>query len=361
MANFSIIGAGLTGATLARDLAEKGHKILVLEKAAFVGGLCADRVDPLAGVPVSTYGPHIFHTDDDDIVKYVARFGALMSFDHQVENLTDAGMLEWPINLNTIESVYGSLEQFRMELASFDGVDLGPETFETKALRMVGRKLYHLTIKSYTEKQWGVAATEVPAEVLGRIPIKLTRSNRFFPDEHVLLPIGGYSSLIESMLDHPRIMVRTANGMHAGGARTLSSDFVIATVDPYEFVSGATGAGTYRNVDFTPLESRPGFNLTHAVVNYGSESVPYTRTTDYGKMYGSTRSIMVAESSVSESKGVKAYPVRNERNLRSMGELIKHIEAEYGVIMAGRLGSFRYLDMDDAIIEAKKLIEERGW
>ena len=206
---YAIVGAGFSGAVLARQLAEAGHPCAVFERRAHIAGNCHTERDPETGIMVHRYGPHIFHTDDNGVWAFVGRFGAMRPYRNRVKATVGGHVYSLPINLHTINQFFGTaLTPTQAEdFIAAQRVDIAPTNFETSALASVGPSLYDAFFKGYTGKQWGCSPAEIPASVLKRLPLRFTYDDDYFPDKHQGIPELGYTALVAAILDHPQITV----------------------------------------------------------------------------------------------------------------------------------------------------------
>lgn len=375
--NIAIIGAGLTGSSAARKLAEAGHKVAVFEKE--FGQYCGSCAD----IPVSSktdarpvfmgkYGPHIFHTNDGEVASFVKQFTPFFPYDHKVVAMTKKGVLPWPINNFSLRMAFETETLDEAKAAWADDIDLTkkivesggePENFETIALKSVGSVLYHAFIKGYTETQWRCNASELPAELFGRIRISNSNENHFFDDKFVGLPVYGYSELGRSMLDHRNIKVVWQEVTHKEILKLVYGfDHVINTAPTHDLLEGVPRLPFNRvkfhynqGVDLTPFKT-PVVNI-----NKGGK---YTRMTDYWAMYTGKFDRNFVGIEEPSDEGVPLYTVRTLKNVAEY-ERQKVALAKLGVVCAGRMGSYSYLNMDQAILHgfaaASKVMRGVQW
>ncbi|MBY5163609.1 UDP-galactopyranose/dTDP-fucopyranose mutase family protein [Salsipaludibacter albus] len=355
--HFGIVGAGFSGAVIGRELAEAGHDVTVVDARDHVAGNCHTDRDDETGVMVHRYGPHIFHTDIERVWDYITRFGEMMPYRHSVRTTVDGRVYSLPINLHTINQVYGTAmgpdeaRAFISEEAETDIDD--PQTFEEQALRFVGRRLYELFFAGYTRKQWGVEPSQLPASILKRLPLRFNYDDTYFSHPHIAIPREGYTAIVEKILDHPRITVH------------LDTTFDPADRDDYDHVvwSGpldgwfgfAEGRLGYRTLDFVP-ERHEGDHQGIQVMNYGEEEVPYTRITEhkhFSPWEEHDGTIIFREySRAAEPEDIPYYPIRLVDDKKLLGDYLARAQDEQDVTFVGRLGTYRYLDMDRTIDEA---------
>lgn len=354
-----VIGAGISGATIARSLAEAGHLVHVVEAANHLGGHCHTERDPETGIMKHVHGPHIFHSDDADVWKLVTRFARFEPFEYQVNASIDGRLFPLPINLGTLRAFFGrdfTSAQAQSHLAERAvRFDHPPRNFEEQALSTIGRELYEVFFKGYTEKHWGRRAAELPASVFKRLPIRFTSDTTYFHHSRIGIPREGYTAMLERMLDHPRIAVALSRKFRRDDQGDCDHVFYTGPLDgffDYEF-----GRLPYRSLRFEDFRVDGDFQPS-ATVNYPDMAIPYTRITEHKKFAPwetFARSICSREYSFEcGPTDVPYYPV----NLAGGSDLLDRYRAEASrlerVSFVGRLATFRYLDMDVAIGEALK-------
>lgn len=357
MASIGIAGAGFSGAVIARELAEAGHRCQVFDTRDHVGGNCfTERHE--TGVMVHRYGPHIFHTDNERVWSYITRFGEMVPYDHKVKTTVDGCVYSLPVNLHTINQVYGtamSPDEARafirdVESQSFDHE---PADFEEQALSMVGRRLYELFFEGYTSKQWGVPPSALPASILKRLPLRFNYHDSYFDHPHQAIPAEGYTPIVEAILDHPAIEVNLSTELSPTDRGRY--DHVIWTGPLDAFFGHDLGRLGYRTLDFEEFVADGDFQGT-PVMNYGDREVPYTRITEhkhFAPHEDHDRTVCFREFSRTHEPGdIPYYPVRLVDDKELLDRYLDRARNTEGVTFAGRLGTYRYLDMDVTIAEA---------
>ncbi len=352
-----MVGAGLSGAVIGRKLAEAGHDITVVDARPHVAGNCHTERDAETGVMVHVYGPHIFHTDDAEVWDYVTGFETFKPYKNRVKTTSKGQVFSLPINLHTINQFYGKTlrpDEARAFIAEVADTSIeDPQTFEEQALRFVGPDLYEAFFKGYTIKQWGMHPSELPASILKRLPVRFNYDDNYFFHKFQGMPENGYTAMVERILDHPRISVH------------LNTSFARAEKDQWDhvFYSGpldgwfdyALGRLGYRTLDFERF-TYDGDYQGCAVMNYGEESVPYTRITEhkhFSPWESHEGSVLYREFSRScGADDIPYYPIRQVREKALLADYVARAETENGVTFVGRLGTYRYLDMDVTIREA---------
>ena len=357
MAQVGIAGAGFSGAVIARELAEAGHRCDVFDTRDHVGGNCfTERHD--TGVLVHRYGPHIFHTDNERVWQYINRHGEMVPYNHKVKTTVEQTVYSLPVNLHTINQVYGtalSPAEAEALITGTEAVDLGrePANFEEQALTMVGRRLYELFFEGYTRKQWGVSPTALPASILKRLPLRFNYQDSYFNHPHQAIPADGYTPIVASILDHDRIEVRLGTALEPTAASDYDHVVWTGPLDAYfDYQLGRLG---YRTLDFEEFVADGDFQGT-PVMNYGDADVPYTRITEhkhFAPAESHERTVCFREFSRAHEPGdIPYYPVRLVDDKELLERYVSLAKAADAVTFAGRLGTYRYLDMDVTIAEA---------
>ena len=360
---YLMVGAGLSGAVIGRHLAEAGHQITVVDSRDHIGGNCYTERDLETGVLVHVYGPHIFHTDDDEVWDYVNRFENFMPYKNRVKSTTrgrsgDQEVFSLPVNLHTINQF------FRKTLSPQEAHDFitqaqadtsieNPETFEEQAMRFVGKELYEAFFKGYTIKQWGMHPSELPASILKRLPVRFDYDDNYFFHKFQGMPKNGYTAMIESILDHPTITVHLNSTFDHSQSEDYDHVFYSGPLDGYfDYKLGRLG---YRTLDFERF-TYDGDYQGCAVMNYGEEAVPYTRITEHKHFapweeHGG--SVLYREfSRLAEPGDIPYYPIRQVKEKELLAAYVTLAEEAQGVTFVGRLATYRYLDMDVTIREA---------
>jgi len=352
----AVVGAGFSGAVVARELAEAGHQIEVFESRDHVAGNCHTRRHS-TGVMVHVYGPHIFHTQHERVWQYVQRFGTFEPYRHRVRAMVGDKAYQMPMNLGLINAFFGTnftpQEAEAFVASRADASVTNPQSFEEQALRLVGRELYEAFFAGYTRKQWGVDPRELPASILARLPLRFTDDDSYFSHPYQGIPEHGYTPIVEAMLDHPNITVHLSTRMPRVRLAEFEHTFWSGPIDAYfDFEHGRLA---YRTLDFEP-EVVTGDHQGCPVVNYCDASVPYTRITEhkhFAPWESHDQSVIYREySRLCEANDTPYYPVRLVEEKAQLLEYVQLARKETGVTFLGRLGTYRYLDMDVTIHEA---------
>ncbi|AXI48999.1 UDP-galactopyranose mutase [Sulfitobacter sp. SK012] len=352
-----LVGAGLSGAVIGRRLAEAGHSVTIIDGRDHIGGNCHTARDADTGVLVHEYGPHIFHTDDDEVWDYVNGFATFMPYRNRVKTTAQGQVFSLPVNLHTINQFYGRT-MGPTEARSFietqaDTTITDPQTFEEQALRFVGPDLYAAFFKGYTEKQWGCSPRDLPASILKRLPLRFNYDDNYFFHKHQGMPKDGYTPMITAILDHPSITVQLNTLYAPDMAANFAHVFWSGALDGYfGFELGRLG---YRTLDFERF-THDGDYQGCAVMNYGDADVPHTRITEhkhFAPWESHDGSVCYREySRAAGPDDIPYYPIRMVAEKELLAEYIDRAKATQGVTFVGRLGTYRYLDMDVTIREA---------
>ena len=354
---FLMVGAGLSGAVIGRTLAEAGHDVTVVDARPHVAGNCHTERCAETGVLVHVYGPHIFHTDDAEVWDYVNRFETFRPYTNRVKATTGGQVYSLPINLHTINQFFGRTlrpaEARAFIEAQADTSIETPRTFEEQALRFVGPALYEAFFRGYTEKQWGCHPSELPASILKRLPLRFTYDDGYFFHRFQGMPVTGYTAMVARILDHPRIDVHLETRFDRSQAGDFEHVFYSGPLDGwYGCDMGRLG---YRTLEFERFV-RDGDFQGCAVMNYGEVAVPYTRITEhkhFAPWERHDRTVCYREySRACGPDDIPYYPIRLVAEKRLLADYVARAEAERGVTFVGRLGTYRYLDMDVTIREA---------
>jgi len=352
-----VVGAGLSGAVIARELAEAGQRVTVCEARDHLAGNCHTERDRETGVLVHRYGPHVFHTDDAEVWDHVRRFETFRPYAHRVRATVAGRVYALPINLHTINQFFGRAmgpaEARRFLAGLAEGGDAAPASFEAQALRWVGRDLYEAFLEGYTRKQWGCAPDTLPAAILKRLPLRFDYDDRYFSHRFQAMPVGGYTAMVARMLDHPRIDVHLRTPVTRAGAGRWEHVFHSGPLDAY--FDHALGRLGYRTLDFERFIAN-GDHQGCAVMNYPDADVPFTRITEHKHFAPWERheaTVCYREYPRACGPGdIPFYPIRLVAEKRMLAAYADLAAREENVTFVGRLGTYRYLDMDVTIREA---------
>ncbi|MDT8894903.1 UDP-galactopyranose mutase [Halomonas sp. I1] len=352
-----LVGAGFSGAVIGRELAEAGHEVTIVDARSHIAGNCHTERDAETGVMVHVYGPHIFHTDDQEVWEYVNRFMSFKPYVNRVKTTSKGQVFSLPINLHTINQFFDrtmrpdEAREFIEEQADTTIED--PQTFEEQALRFVGRDLYEAFFKGYTQKQWGCHPSKLPASILKRLPVRFNYSDNYFFHRFQGMPEEGYTKLVAAILDHPNIDVHLNTRFERGQAAGYDHVFYSGPLDG--FFDNELGRLGYRTLDFERFTYQGDYQGC-AVMNYGEESVPYTRITEhkhFSPWEEHEGSVCYREySRACGPDDVPYYPIRLVDEKALLAKYVEKARQLDKVTFVGRLGTYRYLDMDVTIREA---------
>lgn len=355
-----LVGAGLFNAVLAHHFIKQGKSVLVVEKRNHIAGNCytynKDNID------VHKYGAHIFHTSNEQVWKFVNQFGEFNSFINSPIANYKSEIYNLPFNMNTFSKLFGVITPQQAEEAILKEKMMEnmcvPSNLEEQAISMVGRTIYEKLIKHYTEKQWGRKCTELSPEIIKRLPLRFTYDNNYFNDKHQGIPVEGYTKLIEKMFEDADILLETDFLKDKEKWESIADKvYYSGCID--EYYDYCYSPLEYRSVRFETEELDKENYQGNAVVNYTSDEEPYTRIIEH-KWFnnrGSDKTIISKEYSSEWKKGdVPYYPVNNEKN-NALYEKYKAIQNDK-VTFVGRLGNYKYYDMDDTIEAAFNTIKE---
>ena len=357
-----LVGAGLFNAVLAHHFIKAGKSVLVIEKRPHIAGNC--YTERRENIDVHVYSSHIFHTSNEQVWKFVNQFGEFNSFiNSPIANYKDE-IYNLPFNMNTFNRLYGVItpEQAKNHIIkeTRDCFTDNPKNLEEQAINLVGKKMYEKLVKHYTEKQWGRKCTELPPEIIKRLPLRFTYDNNYFNDKYQGIPVEGYTSLIAKMYEGADIVLDTdflKDKEH--WEDMVDKVFYSGCID--EYYDYCYGPLEYRSVRFeTEVFDKDNYQ-GNAVVNYTSDEEPYTRIIEHKHFNnrGSDKTIISKEYSSEWKKGdIPYYPVNDDKN-NALYKKYKDIKNDK-VVFVGRLGSYKYFDMDDTIEAAFKVIEEEG-
>ena len=354
--DYLIVGAGLFGAVFAREATDAGKKCLVIDRRPHIAGnIYTEKVE---GIEVHRYGAHIFHTSDRAVWDYVSRFVTFNRFTNAPLARYGDELYHLPFNMNTFHALWGvktpaeAKAKIEAERAPYVGRE--PKNLEEQALSLVGRDVYTKLVKGYTEKQWGRPCAELPAFIIRRLPLRFTFDNNYFSDPLQGIPEEGYTALVARLLEGSDVLLST-DYFADRAALDASADRVIFTGMIDEFYGARYGRLSYRSLRFeTETLDIPDFQ-GNAVVNYTDREVPYTRIIEHKHFtFGQgDKTVITREYPAAWQEGDEPYyPVNDEQNNALYARYAALAAAEEKVVFGGRLGLYRYLDMDKIVSEA---------
>jgi len=353
MFDYLIVGAGFAGCVLAERLAARlGKRVILVDKRAHIGGNAYDCTDD-HGILIHRYGPHIFHTNSRDVFTYLSRFTEWRPYQHRVRAWVDGRLVPIPINLDTINELYGT---------KFDSFQLGEfyksvaepraelKTSEDVILNQVGRELYEKFFKHYTKKQWGLDPSELDATVTARVPTRTNRDDRYFTDAYQAMPLRGFTRMFERMLDHPRIKI-LLNTDYREIEGSVLYDEVVFTGPIDEFFDYRFGKLPYRSLRFQWETLNVSTAQPVAVVNYPNDNL-YTRVTEFKHLTGQDHPKTTRVYEYPEAEGDPYYPIPRAANMALYKQYQQLADATTGVHFVGRLGTYKYYNMDQVVAQA---------
>ncbi len=353
-----IVGAGITGCTLAERYANVlGKKVLVIEKRPHVGGNCFDFTDE-AGILVPAYGPHFFHTDYEDVWEYLSAFTAWRPYEHRVLSRVDGKYVPVPVNIDTVNILFGLDIRGEKEMTAWlreNTIPIDdPANSEESALARVGPLLYEKLFKNYTIKQWSMHPRDLEASVMDRIPVRTDHDDRYFTDRYQAVPELGYTAMFERMLRHANVTVALETDFFAVREDIKGPEMLVFTGPIDRYFDFRFGQLQYRSLYFRYKTLGVEYFQPRAQVNYPNDH-DFTRITEPKHATGqkSDRTTIIEEYSTWE--GEPYYPVPSRRNMDLYQRYREAAEGLEGVVFAGRLGEYRYLNMDQAFKRALDL------
>ncbi|WP_344029381.1 UDP-galactopyranose mutase [Leucobacter iarius] len=371
-----VVGSGFFGLTIAERAAnELGKKVVVIDRRSHIGGNAYSEAEPETGIEVHRYGAHLFHTSNETVWEYVNRFTTFTNYVHKVYSNYQGEVYPLPINLGTINqffrSAYGpgeAREVIAEQAGEFD--TKSAKNLEEKGISLIGRPLYEAFIRDYTAKQWQTPTTELPAEVISRLPVRYTYDNRYFNDTHEGLPTDGYTAWLERMADHPNIEVRL-NTDFFDESQPLNKKAMVGQVpivytgpvDRYfDYAEGELG---WRTLDFEQEVLEVGDFQGTSVMNYAGSDVPYTRIHEFRHFhperdYPTDKTVIMREYSRFANRDDEPYyPVNTPADRERLLKYRELAEQQNGVVFGGRLGTYQYLDMHMAIGSALSVFSNK--
>ncbi|MBQ3296738.1 UDP-galactopyranose mutase [Candidatus Saccharibacteria bacterium] len=354
--DYLIVGAGLFGATIAERAHRAGKSVLVIDKRNHIAGNI--YTENQHGINVHKYGAHIFHTDYDDVWQYINQFAEFNRFTNSPIAIFDGKVYNMPFNMNTFAKIWDDcitpadaikhIKKERQEITH------PPTNLEEQAISLVGRTIYEILIKGYTEKQWGRPCTKLPAFIIKRLPVRLTYDNNYFNDKYQGIPIGGYTKMVEKMLSGIEVRLNTDFFKDKAKYQSLASH-IVYTGPLDEYFDYQLGELEWRSLKFETKVLDEENHQGCAVVNYTGHDVEYTRVIEHKHFEFGTgpKTIITYEYPSAYRKGAeKYYTVNNKQNDQLADAYRKLARKESNVIFGGRLAEYQYYDMDDVIKKA---------
>lgn len=372
MYDYLIVGAGLFGSIFAYEANKRGKKCLVIDKRSHIGGnIYTSKIE---GINVHQYGAHIFHTDDKKIWDYVNQFAEFNRYTNSPIAIYKNELYNMPFNMNTFNKMWGIVtpseakEKIQQQIKEAGIIE--PQNLEEQAISLVGRDIYEKLVKGYTEKQWGRRATELPSFIIKRLPIRFTYDNNYFNDRYQGIPIGGYTQIIEKMLNGIEVRLNTDFFKQRDKLSAIANKIVFTGMID-EYYDYCYGELEYRSLRFeTEILDCDNYQ-GNAVVNYTEYEVPYTRIIEHKHFeFGcqnnqncssnkvNTKTVITREYPALWQRGDEPYyPMNDDKNNELFAKYKAIADTEDKVIFGGRLGMYKYFDMHNIVAEALKCVE----
>lgn len=359
MFDYMIVGAGFAGSVLAERLATQlDAKVLIVDRRNHIGGNAYDFYND-AGVLVHKYGPHIFHTNSEKVFEYLSRFTAWRPYEHRVLTSVDGQLVPMPINADTLNQLYGlnlNCQQVDGYLDSVREPRDQIKTSEDVVVNRVGRDLYEKFFRNYTRKQWALDPSELDASVTSRVPVRTTRDDRYFTDRFQAMPLHGYTRMFEKMLDHPNISIML-NTDYADLKDEVNFRELIFTGPIDEYFDYCYGKLPYRSLHFEHQTHDKSQYQSAAVVNYPNEHA-YTRITEFKYLTGQEHSKTSIVFEYPRAEGDPYYPIPQPQNAALYAKYKAMADALPEVHFVGRLGTYKYYNMDQVVAQALTLYDK---
>ena len=367
--NYLIVGSGLFGSIFAYEANKRGKKVLVIDKRSHIAGnIYTENKD---GINVHKYGAHIFHTSNKEVWDYINQFAEFNRYTNSPVARYKNELYNMPFNMNTFNKLWGVVTpeeaQAKIEQEKKEAGITEPKNLEEQAISLVGKTIYEKLVKGYTEKQWGRKCTELPSFIIKRLPVRFIYDNNYFNDRYQGIPMGGYTQIIEKMLDGIEVKLNYDYFEHKQELDNIAEKIVFTgPIDKY--YDYKFGELEYRSLRFEEEELNIQNYQGNAVVNYTEYEVPYTRIIEhkhfkYAKSLGQedtiSKTIITREYPDTWNREKEAYyPINNDKNNELYQKYADLASKDKNVIFGGRLGMYKYYDMDKVIAEALKCVEE---
>lgn len=360
--DYLIVGSGLFGSIFAYEANRRGRKCLVIDKRNHIGGniYCKE----IEGINIHKYGAHIFHTSNKKVWNYINKFSEFNRYINSPVAIYKDELYNMPFNMNTFNKLWGvkTPAEAKAKIASqiAESGITEPKNLEEQAIRLVGKDIYEKLVKGYTEKQWGTKATELPSFIIKRLPVRFTYDNNYFNDKYQGIPIGGYTNIIEKMLDGIDVRLNVNFFEKREELEKLANKIVFTGMID-EFYNYKFGTLEYRSLRFEHKILDEENYQGNAVVNYTEYEVPYTRIIEHKHFeYGNQpKTVITREYPAKWNKGDEPYyPINNERNNAIYNKYKELANKETDVIFGGRLADYKYYDMHNVIEEALKCVKK---
>ena len=360
--DYLIVGAGLFGSVFAYEAKKRGKKCLVIDKRSHIGGNI--YCENIGGINVHRYGAHIFHTSNKEVWDYINQFAEFNNYINSPIAVYKDELYNMPFNMNTFSKLWGirtpdeAKAKIAEQIAELNITE--PKNLEEQALSLVGRDVYEKLVKGYTEKQWGRPCTELPSFIIKRLPLRFTYDNNYFNDRYQGIPMGGYTKIVEKMLDGIDVKLDTDYFEFIQNNQDVAEKTIFTGMID-EFYHYQLGTLQYRTVRFETEELDCENYQGNAVVNYTDREVPYTRIIEHKHFeFGKQKTTVISREYSSEWKpGIEPYyPINDDKNNSLFEKYRELADKETNVIFGGRLGNYKYYDMDKVIEAALELVNK---
>ena len=353
MYDYVIVGAGMFGAVFARLATDAGYKCLVIDKREHIGGNCYTK--EIEGINVHWYGPHIFHTSNENIWIFVNNFAKFNNFINSPKAINNGNLYSLPFNMNTFNELWGITNPEKAkEKIEKEKIDIEPKNLEDQAMSLVGKEIYEKFIKYYTEKQWGKSAKDLPSFIIKRLPIRYTYDNNYFNDIYQGVPIGGYTKMFENILEGIEVELNSDYFANKDYYNQIAKKIVYTgCID--EFFDYKFGKLEYRSLKFEHKILDTDNFQGNAVINYCDASVPYTRIIEHKHFEKNikNKTVITYEYPEKYSEGmIQYYPVNDEKNQKIYNLYLEESNKTNNIIFGGRLAEYQYMDMHVVIASA---------
>lgn len=356
MYDYLIVGSGLFGAIFAYEVNKRGKKCLIIDKRNHIGGNIYTK--EVEGINVHEYGAHIFHTSNKEVWDYINNFAEFNRYTNSPVAIYKDELYNMPFNMNTFNKLWGvktpEEAKAKIDQQVKESNISEPKNLEEQAISLIGKDIYEKLIKGYTEKQWGTRATELPSFIIKRLPVRFTYDNNYFNDRYQGIPIGGYTKIIEKMLDGIEVRLNTDFFKNRKELESLA-DKIVFTGMIDKFYDYKFGSLEYRSLKFDHEVLNEENHQGNAVVNYTEYEIPYTRIIEHKHFeYGTqSKTVITREYPAKWKIGDEPYyPINNEKNNNIYDKYKELAEKEVNVIFGGRLAEYKYYDMHNVIEQA---------
>ncbi len=352
MFDFLIVGAGFAGSVIAQQMAALGKRVMIVDRRPHIGGNAYDHLNE-HGVLVHKYGPHIFHTNSREVFEYLSQFTKWRSYEHRVRAHVDGKLVPIPINIDTVNQLYGvNVDENTIEEYFASVAENRPQirTSEDVVVSRVGRDLYEKMFRGYTRKQWGLDPSELDASVTARIPVRTNRDDRYFGDTYQAMPLNGYTHMFENMLDHPNITMVLGSD-YRDVLRYVKYDQMVYSGPVDEFFQFRFGKLPYRSLEFKHETYEREIHQPAAVVNYPNDHA-YTRVTEFKYLTGQQHNKTSVVYEFPRAEGDPYYPVPRQENNELYKRYKNLADATPDVHFVGRLATYKYYNMDQIVAQA---------